>query len=211
MIAPAPPTSRAGRAQLVAVVARGLETVVAVGEHDRRAADERRRSRAMRSRRRRSRPARGCMPSASVQVASTVSGSSSSVRPAAEAQAPDRVDVDARSRGAARAGPTWPWRRCARGAARLGSPGFGQRERADDAPGVARLAVRVAELHAVGVEARCGVVRRARPMPPRPRGPRPLVRSGRRRPPSSRGRISRTALCGAAASSAPRCSSSITS
>ena len=80
----------------------------------------------------------------------------------AEGQAPDRVDVDAH-----RPQQREPVGLRLRQRALVGEDvvvaRLGQRQRADDAAGVAADAVRVGELHAVGVEARRRVARRARP------------------------------------------------
>ena len=150
MIAPAPPTVSPARAELVAVRARGLEAVMAVGEHHRR----------------RRRPARGCRRCGRVvdraelvhDAVGVDAGGEHRVglellgEAGREAEAPDRVDV----------GPRRPEQREPIGLG-LGGGAFvgeharvarlGERERADHAPRVARLAVRVAELHAVRVEA----------------------------------------------------------
>ena len=105
-------------AQLVAVGARGLEAVVTVGEHDRRAAD----------------PGLDFGDAGRVVDRAQLVDHAVGVDAAGEhhvgfelfgeagreAEAPDRVDVGAASPAGARADPTWPWRPCARGGARSG-------------------------------------------------------------------------------------------
>ena len=128
MIAPAPPSVFAGGAQLVAVGARGLEPVVAVGEHQLGAADERRGSRrcgpGRRSRRARARRRRRRRSVPSTRVGLEVVGEA-----ARQAEAPDRVDVGP---GRAQQGEPVGLRlrqRCARGAARSCRPARGARAR----------------------------------------------------------------------------------
>ena len=174
MIAPAPPTSSPRGAQLVAVGARGLEAVVAVGEHDRSAPPIRARMSAMRPGSSIA-PSSWTTPSASTQVASIGVGLELLGEAGREAEAPDRVDVRPR-----RAEQREPIGLRLRGGALVGEHArvarLGERQRADHAAGVARLAVRVAELHAVRVEAGRGVDREhARLLPGRERVGRPLV------------------------------------
>ena len=89
--------------------------------------------------------------------------SSSSVSPAPRLSPQIGSTLSARRAQQRRAGRTSPSAACARGGARSSSPGSGSVERADHAAGVARRAVRVAELHPVRVEARRRRRRRARP------------------------------------------------
>ena len=127
MIASAPPSVLAGGAQLVAVGARGLEAVVTVGEHDRRAADLRRGSR----------DAFGVVDRAELVDDTVGIGAGREHRvglellgeAGREAQAPDRVDVRRASPAAVRAGRTSPWRRCARAGARSCRPAPAARAR----------------------------------------------------------------------------------
>ena len=210
MIAPAPPTSSAGGAQLVAVGARGLEAVVAVGEHDRRARRSARGSSAMRAGSSIA-PSSWMTPSTSMQVASIGVGLELRGEPGREAEAPDRVDV--RPCRAQQREPIGL--RLGRGAlvgehARVA--GLGQRERADHAAGVARLAVRVRGT-ASGTS-RSGARRRCTSTPDCSHAASASAargRSGRRRRARRGGGATAPRCAGAAASSAARCSSSITS
>ncbi len=153
---PGPADVAGGHAQLVAVRARGLETVVAVGEHDRRTADERADARdaiAVVDRTQLVGVAVGVGAGREHGVGVEQLGEARG-----QAQAPDGIDV-----GAGRAQQREPVRLGLGDGALVGQQAriarFGERERSDDAPGVTRLAVRAPELHAIGVQTRCGIVR----------------------------------------------------
>ena len=155
MIAAAPGSSRFSAAQLVAVVARGLEPVMAVGEHQRRA---RRRCGVIAAMRigvvDRGELVVDVVRRRCTSTAALRSARARSVSPAPSDEAPDRVDVQRGSPAATRAGPTSPSGACARAGARHRRRRSRAVASAPITPWVWRVTtVVVAVLHPVRVEA----------------------------------------------------------
>ncbi len=168
------------RAQLVAVVDGRLEPVVPISQHERSAPDRRAdRGDALGV------VDRGELVVHALRIDALGQGSGllhQRGEPGAERQSPDRVDVDAH-RPQQRETIRLRFRAaCARGEDVVVA-GLGQGQGAEDAPGVAARAVRIGELHPVGVQARLGVADRAHLRRTSGRRWRRPGRSDRLRPP----------------------------